>query len=227
MELLVELPTLEEIYDFDTFTLRDLTERISKQHSEVLLKHPTAEGPVFSWKKKAERFIDLAVLELKEREVIENFGDFCAKQSNNKEISAVKEESDTKESFTIEEKKPFKFSTNNHSVASHNNINEISLPSIERKSVVLGGSNSKKRRQEELFAFMKETLASTRVEENRLVIGRSTVGKYKYVAPKKKKEKKDKNKLKRSKTEDYGKVVLPRIGKKEEVSLKKNGDKHY
>lgn len=224
MELLVELPTLEEIYDFDTFTLRDLTDRISKQHSDVLLKLATAEGPVLSWKKKAERFIDLAVLELKEREVIENFGDFCAKQGQEQVTPALKAESETKDSTTVEEKRSFKFSTNNHSVASHansNNANEISLPSIERKSVTLGGSNSKKRRQEELFAFMKETLASTRVQENRLVIGRSTVGKYKYVPPKKKKEKKEK-KLKRSKTENYGRVVLPRIGKKEEGSVKKN-----
>ena len=214
MSILIELPILEEIYDLDTFSLQDVTDKISLQLQQL---PPNPDAFSLPWKKKAHKFLDLAVLELKEREVIENFGDYCSKHINEPLINTpmyIPLENIEKLENSIEKPLENQIRIEKTRDSSH----EISLPSISKQSISTR-KEYKKPKESDLFLFMKETLAATRIQDNRLVIGKSTVGK--YIPPKKKKN----GKLKRSKTEDYeslkglnkgGKgVVLPRIGKKE------------
>lgn len=231
MSLLIQIPILEEIYDLDSISLREITEQISSRFNEL---QSNKDSDALNWKKKAQKFLDLAVLELKEREVIENFGEYCSKQIQSEAFlkhSPYKTiEEVSKEGISQNYGEKPRNSAKNNKLNTNNNLNEISLPSISKQSINLPQKNKK---QLDLFNFMKETLAATKIEENKFVIGKSAGGKYKYVPPKKKKKEK---KLKRSKTEDYNKytdnlrlqkekkktngVILPKIGKSEEEIIK-------
>lgn len=58
----MELPYAEEIYDFDTFTLEDVVIKIKGQ---LQLSNDD------KWMRKANKILDIAELELKERQAVE------------------------------------------------------------------------------------------------------------------------------------------------------------
>ena len=58
----MELPYAEEIYDFDTFTLEDVVLKIKEQMQKTNDE---------KWIRKANKILDIAELELKERVAVE------------------------------------------------------------------------------------------------------------------------------------------------------------
>ena len=74
-----ELPIPEDIYDFDSFGLRDILEKIEKGLSEL---EGTADKPkeVLSWIKKAKKIHGMISLELEERKAVEELRIFVKKE---------------------------------------------------------------------------------------------------------------------------------------------------
>lgn len=73
-----ELPIPEDIYDYDTFALRDIVQKIEEGLLEL------GEGgdkpkETLSWIKKAKKIHGMISLELEERRAVEEFEDFCQK----------------------------------------------------------------------------------------------------------------------------------------------------
>lgn len=69
------LPIPEDIYDLDTFSLEDLSSQLPLELQKK------SDDPTFL--KKAKKIMDLIELELNERKMVENFGNFCINLDNN------------------------------------------------------------------------------------------------------------------------------------------------
>jgi len=73
---MIELPIAEDIYDLDSFALRDYQKNISNGLT-TLEKEENKSKEVLTWMKKAKKLLDMISLELHERQAVEDFGEFC------------------------------------------------------------------------------------------------------------------------------------------------------
>ena len=78
----MELPIPEEIYDLDTFSLRELVTNLHEHIARIeLIENKQAQEAHFL--KKGKKLLAMAELELDERGTVEKFGEFCIANEEN------------------------------------------------------------------------------------------------------------------------------------------------
>ncbi|KAL4510038.1 hypothetical protein ABPG72_010231 [Tetrahymena utriculariae] len=94
---LPEIPIIEDIYDFDTITLREVTEKVQLTLQKIDNLEQKEQGQIL-WVKKAKRYLELALQEIEERKAIENFGNYCVSNNDSILMSNVEDTSGASDS---------------------------------------------------------------------------------------------------------------------------------
>ena len=207
-----ELPIPEDIYDYDSFNLKDILDQIIHTLPEVEAINDKPKE-VLSWIKKAKKISDMISLEIEERKAVEEFEDFCQQGEDYlKKLDAynpyTKEQADNIPKNNEPKKQklpsPIKLEQSQISTASNSSMSKANIEtsdasrykneeaetedgrkstvtiSEEQASKIYGTMHHAKKKKttnkkNAMFDFIRQTLEATRITENTMSIGKSSI----------------------------------------------------